>query len=119
MYVPLPFAWFIITLYNQGYTLIMTEQALVCVLPPSLPPWDWDCYKCIDSSCLLSGDVDHGIWLLDLSLDWHYLCASFSDYLRLAIAHLGLVQWPYALTPLGLSPLHEVSSPVLLACPSH
>ena len=62
-------------------------------------------------TCFLSAaGVEHGVWLLDLSLDWHYLCASFSDYLRLAIAHLGLVQWPYALTPLGLSPQHEVTS---------
>jgi hypothetical protein len=60
-----------------------------------------------------AGEVERGIWLLDLSLDWHYLCASFSDYLRLAIAHLGLVQWPYALTPLGVSPQHEVTSAFL------
>ena len=48
------------------------------------------------------------IWLLDLALCWHYLCPSFSDLLRLAIVHLGLLQWPYAFTPYGLSPQYEV-----------
>ena len=51
----------------------------------------------------------HSIWLLDLSHSWHYLCSSFSDYVRIAIAHLGLRQWPYALTSNGLSPQYEVS----------
>eukprot|EP00731_Ephydatia_muelleri_P017163 Em0010g261a len=47
------------------------------------------------------------IWLLDLSLSWHLLCRTFSDYLRLAAVHLGLRQWPYALTSVGLSPLYQ------------
>ena len=48
------------------------------------------------------------IWLLDLSTTWHPLSPSFSDYLRLAMVHLGLHQWPYALTPNQLSPQYEV-----------
>jgi len=52
---------------------------------------------------------DSSIWLLDLSLSWHYICPSFSDFLRLAVIHLGLLQWPYALTPYGVSPHYEVS----------
>ena len=55
--------------------------------------------------------ADHewgGVWLLDLSLTWHYLSPCFSDYLRLAVIHLGLLQWPYSLTPYGLSPHYEV-----------
>ncbi len=51
---------------------------------------------------------DCGYWLLDLSLHWHPLSTTFSDYLRLAMVHLALVQWPYALTILGLSPQWEV-----------
>ena len=61
--------------------------------------------------CVGSGG-SHGIWLLDLSHCWHYLCLSFSDYLRIAITHLGLRQWPYALTSNGLSPQYEASSPM-------
>lgn len=47
------------------------------------------------------------IWLLDLSLKWYYLSSSFSVYLRLAVVHLGLLQWPYALTPNRLSPQYQ------------
>lgn len=51
-----------------------------------------------------------GVWLLDLSLTFHLLCLSFSDYLRLAIVHLGLIQWPYVLTNNHLSPQYLVSA---------
>jgi hypothetical protein len=47
------------------------------------------------------------VWLLDLGLSWHQLTPSFSDYLRLATVHLGLRQWPYALTSNRLSPQYE------------
>ncbi len=53
-------------------------------------------------------DNGYGIWLLDLSLSWHYICPTFGDFLRLAVLHLGLMQWPYAFTPFGLSPHFEV-----------
>ena len=69
------------------------------------------------SICIVIHDIpflapcgQHSVWLLDLSLYWHYLCSSFSAYLRLAIAHLGLKQWPYALTSMGLSPQHEAGA---------
>lgn len=55
------------------------------------------------------GSPEHSVWLLDLSLSWHHLSNTFTDYLRLAVVHLGLKQWPYALTSNGLSPLYEVS----------
>ncbi|XP_064387378.1 tubulin polyglutamylase complex subunit 2-like isoform X5 [Halichondria panicea] len=55
----------------------------------------------------LENDADCRYWLLDLSLCWHPLSTTFSDYLRLAVVHLALVQWPYALTILGLSPQWE------------
>ena len=57
------------------------------------------------------------VWLLDLSLSWHPLCSSFSDYLRLAVVHLGLKQWPYALTVNGLSPQFEVCVCVCVCVP--
>ena len=72
--------------------------------PSSLFLSDWP-LRCI---FLFTGN-DSSIWLLDLSLSWHYICPSFSDFLRLAVIHLGLLQWPYALTPYGVSPHYEVS----------
>ena len=56
---------------------------------------------------LTAGD-SCSVWLLDLGLSWHQLSPSFSDYLRLATVHLGLRQWPYALTSNRLSPQYEV-----------
>ena len=52
--------------------------------------------------------VSGELWLLDLSLSWHFLSSTFSDYFRLAVVHLGLTQWPYVLTRHGLSPQCEV-----------
>lgn len=41
------------------------------------------------------------IWFLDWSLDWHYLAPSFTSYFRMAIGHLGILQWQYLYTPIG------------------
>ncbi|XP_033742972.1 tubulin polyglutamylase complex subunit 2-like isoform X4 [Pecten maximus] len=43
------------------------------------------------------------IWFLDRALRWHYLTDSFIAYYRLMLMHLGLPQWQYALTDIGLS----------------
>lgn len=48
-------------------------------------------------------DSKPDIWFLDRSLDWHYMCDSFTAYYRLMVMHLGLPQWQYAFTDLGLS----------------
>ncbi|EDV26589.1 uncharacterized protein TRIADDRAFT_54743 [Trichoplax adhaerens] len=45
------------------------------------------------------------VWFLDRALGWHYLTDSFTKYFRLMIMHLGLPQWQYALTNIGLSPI--------------
>ncbi|XP_064387376.1 tubulin polyglutamylase complex subunit 2-like isoform X3 [Halichondria panicea] len=71
------------------------EGSLISARQPSLNDLDTP----------LSSDCRY--WLLDLSLCWHPLSTTFSDYLRLAVVHLALVQWPYALTILGLSPQWE------------
>ncbi len=63
---------------------------------------------CIPHFLLEGSSVFHGVWLLDLSLQWHRLSDSFSDYLRQAVVHLGLRQWPYALTTNRISPQFEV-----------
>lgn len=42
------------------------------------------------------------IWFLDRALRWHYIADSFTSYYRLMIMHLGLPQWQYAFTDIGL-----------------
>nr|XP_002740692.2 PREDICTED: tubulin polyglutamylase complex subunit 2-like [Saccoglossus kowalevskii] len=44
------------------------------------------------------------IWFLDRSLRWHYLADTFTQYFRLMLMHLGLPQWQYTFTDIGLSP---------------
>ena len=69
------------------------------------------------SFCFTSGSLPppakdppiESVWLLDLSLTFHFLSPTFPDYLRLAIVHLGLPQWPYAVTGRQLSPAYLVS----------
>ncbi|XP_046576680.1 LOW QUALITY PROTEIN: tubulin polyglutamylase complex subunit 2-like [Haliotis rubra] len=43
------------------------------------------------------------IWFLDRALRWHFLASSFLEYYRLMLMHLGLPQWQYAFTDIGLS----------------
>ncbi|KAJ8304531.1 hypothetical protein KUTeg_018114 [Tegillarca granosa] len=43
------------------------------------------------------------IWFLDRALRWHFLTESFMAYYRLMFMHLGLPQWQYALTDIGVS----------------
>lgn len=43
------------------------------------------------------------IWYQDPSTRWHYICNGFTEYLRLAIVHLGVAGWLMAFTPEGLS----------------
>ncbi|XP_045215779.2 tubulin polyglutamylase complex subunit 2-like isoform X1 [Mercenaria mercenaria] len=42
------------------------------------------------------------VWFLDRALRWHYIADSFTAYYRLMIMHLGLPQWQYAFTDIGL-----------------
>ncbi|XP_060583884.1 tubulin polyglutamylase complex subunit 2-like isoform X2 [Ruditapes philippinarum] len=42
------------------------------------------------------------VWFLDRALRWHYIAESFTAYYRLMIMHLGLPQWQYAFTDIGL-----------------
>ncbi|ESO92357.1 hypothetical protein LOTGIDRAFT_120831, partial [Lottia gigantea] len=43
------------------------------------------------------------VWFLDRSLRWHFLADSFLAYFRLMLMHLGLPQWQFAFTDIGLS----------------
>mmetsp|Transcript_133778 Transcript_133778/g.372964 ORF Transcript_133778/g.372964 Transcript_133778/m.372964 type:complete len:291 (+) Transcript_133778:108-980(+) len=44
------------------------------------------------------------VWFQDLSCQWHFLAGSFTDYFRLLATHLGVPQWHYAFTDVGLGP---------------
>lgn len=43
------------------------------------------------------------VWLLDTNGQLHYICASFTQYFRLAVVHLGVLGWQSAFTVDGLS----------------
>lgn len=43
------------------------------------------------------------IWFLDRSLCWHFLVQTFTSYYRLMLLYLGLPQWQYIFTDIGLS----------------
>ena len=42
------------------------------------------------------------IYFQDLSGDWYFIANSFTDYFRLMVMHLGLPNWHYAFTEVGL-----------------
>lgn len=44
------------------------------------------------------------IWFQDLSCQWFFIANSFTDYFRLMIMHLGIPNWHYAFTQVGLDP---------------
>lgn len=44
------------------------------------------------------------IWFQDLSCNWFFIANSFTDYFRLMIMHLGIPNWQYAFTKVGLDP---------------
>ena len=58
------------------------------------------------------------IWLLDRALRWHFLASTFSQYFRMMLMHLGLPQWQYAYTDIGLTPQAKVrdASDVVVVC---
>ncbi|XP_076465707.1 tubulin polyglutamylase complex subunit 2-like isoform X2 [Babylonia areolata] len=51
-----------------------------------------------------SGEMKSEVWFLDRALGWHYLTATFTDYFRLMVMHLGLPYWQYTFTDIGLPP---------------
>ena len=64
-------------------------------------------------------NTDPKIWFLDRAVRWHFLATSFMEYFRLMVMHLGLPQWQYAFTDIGLSPMSKqwfnLYAPVRLA----
>mmetsp|Transcript_37113 Transcript_37113/g.69138 ORF Transcript_37113/g.69138 Transcript_37113/m.69138 type:complete len:262 (-) Transcript_37113:72-857(-) len=45
------------------------------------------------------------VWFQDPSCRWHFIADSFTDYFRLVAMHMGVPQWQYAFTDLGLDPV--------------
>ena len=43
------------------------------------------------------------IWFRDNNNEWHFICFTFTQYLRLMVVHLGIIGWQCAYTPEGLS----------------
>ncbi|XP_065059602.1 tubulin polyglutamylase complex subunit 2-like [Rhopilema esculentum] len=61
--------------------------------------------------CLVYKDLKAGfttskpeIWFLDRSLQWSFLSDNFVNYFRMMMIHLGLPNWLYLFTKIGLSP---------------
>ena len=47
------------------------------------------------------------VWFADRSGTWHFVAGTFTEYVKLMAAHLGLPGWQYAFTPAGLSPYSQ------------
>lgn len=58
-----------------------------------------DSEESVDSSAHLE---EPEIWFVDQSSRWHYICKTFTQYLRLLVIHLGIHGWQLAFTPEGL-----------------
>lgn len=43
------------------------------------------------------------IWYVDSSKQWHYMCDTFTQYLRLAVLHAGVIGWQMIFSPQGIS----------------
>lgn len=54
------------------------------------------------------------VWFIDLSARWHYVCGSFTHYLRLEVTHLGIYGWQLVFTPEGLQ--HDTEQWMNLFC---
>lgn len=72
----------------------------------------------LDTSCIAGNvalsfhesDEEPQVWFRDKSCSWYFIAASFTDYFRLMIMHLGLPSWQYAFTDVGLDPVSKVSA---------
>jgi len=67
--------------------------------------------------CVVGGTDPHvEVWFLDRALRWHYITDSFTSYYRLMIMHLGLPQWQYAFTDIGLCQQAKVGDDKAIIC---
>jgi len=49
------------------------------------------------------------IWLLDRALRWHFMAPTFINYYCQMMIHIGLPQWQFAFTDVGLTPQATVT----------
>lgn len=48
--------------------------------------------------------IRSSFWLIDLNMDWHFMCFGFTKYLLLISLHYGILGWHQMFTPYGVSP---------------
>ena len=78
--------------------------------PPTLAAFDLD-VTCTSGRVALmyaSADSIPQVWFQDLSGAWYYMANTFTDYFRLMVMHLGLSNWHYVFTDVGLDKVTEV-----------
>ncbi|KAF6216174.1 hypothetical protein GE061_000514 [Apolygus lucorum] len=68
--------------------------------------FELDTCRDVASVCLVYVEhkINPSIWLLDRSLEWHFLSPSFTQYFRMMLVYQGLPEWQYNLTTIGLAP---------------
>ncbi|XP_050402952.1 tubulin polyglutamylase complex subunit 2 isoform X1 [Patella vulgata] len=85
-----------------GKVCLVVKKKTVLQTSPSIesenPSDNEDEYTC---SGITEPKVE--IWFMDRSIRWHFVADSFCAYYRLMLMHLGLPQWQYAFTDIGLS----------------
>ena len=94
---------------------LLNERGERCAeLPAPLPggtqAFDLDAQCSYGRVCLIStgGRGEHSaaqVWFQDLGCTWCFLANSFTDYVKLMLAHLGLPHWQYAFTESGIDPV--------------
>ncbi len=81
-----------------------SETSSLCITVPSYEsagPASLNNPSTGNSSALFGATA---IWFIDESTrQWSYICATFSDYMRLMIAHLGILGWQTAFSSGGLA----------------
>jgi tubulin polyglutamylase complex subunit 2 len=85
-----------------AFTLSNNEDGQVAIFFKTRPP-----SGVVDVSGRHMDSARHAdmpeIWFQDLSGKWHFVCFSFSQYMRLCVMHLGIIGWHYIFTPAGIS----------------
>lgn len=68
-------------------------------------------YRCLDDSsagrsksAAFNPYSDPEVWFQDISARWHFVSASFTNFLRLMVSHLGVYGWQLAYSSEGLPP---------------
>jgi tubulin polyglutamylase complex subunit 2 len=64
----------------------------------------FDCDGGIVALILKKGSKDDSeIWYVDEKKKWHFMCHTFTQYLRLALLHCGIIGWQMIFSPQGIS----------------